>query len=194
MTGNASPADATASVALDPWRREANEVASELGTDARRGLSPAEAATRLARAGPNRLEAAAAVPAWRKFLAQFTEPLVYLLIAAVGVSLVAWVLEGHREIPFEAIVISVIVVLNAVLGYVQEARAERAVAALQRMTAATAGVVRGGREGRVAAADIVPGDILLLAEGDAIGADARLLEAASSRWRRRRSRARAKPS
>ncbi len=154
-------------------------VAAELGTDARRGLSSAEAATRLALLGPNRLEDAAAVTAWRKLLAQFAEPLVYLLIAAVVVSLVAWVLEGHQEIPFEAIVISVIVVLNAVLGYVQETRAEEAVATLQRLTAGTAGVVRDGHEERVATADLVPGDILILAEGEAVGADARLLEAAS---------------
>ena len=72
-----------------------------------------------------------------------------------------------------------IVVLNAVLGYVQEARAEQAVAALQRMAAATAGVVRDGREERIPTAELVPGDLLLLAEGDAVGADARLVEAAS---------------
>ena len=81
--------------------------------------------------------------------------------------------------PFDAVVIAVIVVLNAVLGYVQEARAEQAVAALQRMAAATGAVVRGGREERIAAADVVPGDVLLLAEGDAVSADARLVEAAS---------------
>ena len=75
--------------------------------------------------------------------------------------------------------ILVIVVLNAVLGYVQEARAEQAVAALQRMAAATAGVVRDGREERIPTAELVPGDLLLLAEGDAVGADARLVEAAS---------------
>jgi magnesium-transporting ATPase (P-type) len=82
-------------------------------------------------------------------------------------------------VPFEAIVILVIVVLNAVLGYVQEARAEQAVAALQRMAAASTGVVRDGREDRIPAADVVPGDVLILAEGDAVGADARLMEAAS---------------
>ena len=75
--------------------------------------------------------------------------------------------------------IAVIIVLNAVLGYVQEARAEQAVAALQIMTASTAGVVRNGREERVASADVVPGDVLLLGEGDAVCADARLVEVAS---------------
>ena len=164
---------------VDPWLRDAADVAAELGADLGHGLSSDEAAARLRRFGPNRLEAAAPVPAWRKLLAQFADPLIYLLLGAVVVSLVAWVLEGREGVPFEAIVISVIVVLNAVLGYVQEARAEQAVAALQRMAAATAGVVRDGREERIAAAEVVPGDVLLLAEGDAVGADARLVEAAS---------------
>ena len=163
----------------DAWRREASDVAANLGTDARRGLSAAEAAARLARFGPNRLEAAERVPAWRKFLAQFADPLIYLLLAAVVVSLVAWALEGGEAAPFDAIVIAAIVVANAVLGYVQEARAEQAVAALQRMAAATAGVVRDGREERIPAAEVVPGDVLLLAEGDAVAADGRLVEAAS---------------
>ena len=134
---------------------------------------------RLARFGPNRLEAAERVPAWRKFLGQFADPLIYLLLAAVVVSLVAWVLEGGEAAPYDAIVIAAIVVANAVLGYVQEARAEQAVAALQRMSAATAGVVRDGREERIPAAEVVPGDILMLAEGDAVAADGRLVEAAS---------------
>ena len=163
----------------DAWRVDGTGVAAALGADVRRGLSAAEATARLARVGPNRLEAAVRAPAWRKFLAQFADPLIYLLLAAVGVSLVAWVLEGRDEAPYDAIVIAAIVVANAVLGYVQEARAEQAVAALQRMAAATAGVVRDGREERIPAADVVPGDILLLAEGDAVAADGRLLEAAS---------------
>ena len=163
----------------DVWRREAVEVAAALGTDVRRGLSDEEAAARLGRFGPNQLEAAQQMSAWRKFLGQFADPLIYLLLAAVVVSLVAWGLEGSEEAPFGAIVIAAIIVANAVLGYVQEARAEQAVAALQRMAAATAGVVRDGREERVPAADVVPGDVLLLAEGDAVAADGRLVEAAS---------------
>jgi Ca2+-transporting ATPase len=165
--------------AREPWRREAAEVAAELGTDLRRGLSAAEAAARLERFGPNQLEAAATVPMWRKLLAQFASPLIYLLIAAAVISLVAWMLDGGDGVPYEAIVIAAIVVLNAVLGYVQEVRAEQAVAALQRMTEVTAGVVRDGREERIPASGVVPGDVLLLAEGDAVSADARLVEAAS---------------
>jgi magnesium-transporting ATPase (P-type) len=161
------------------WQREAAQVAAELGTDVARGLTPDEAAARLARHGPNELAAAATVPAWRKLLAQFADPLIYLLLAAVVVSLVAWAAEGAEGPPFDAIVILVIIVLNGVLGFVQEARAEEAVAALQRMAAATASVRRDGREERIPAADVVPGDVLLLAEGDAVGADGRLVEASS---------------
>ncbi len=172
-------ASRTASGSKDAWRRDAVEVAAALGADVRRGLSAEEGAARLARFGPNRLEEAQRMPAWRKFVGQFADPLIYLLLAAVVVSLVAWVLEGGEAAPYDAIVIAAIVVANAVLGYVQEARAEHAVAALQRMSAATAGVVRDGREERIPAAEVVPGDILTLAEGDAVAADGRLVEAAS---------------
>ncbi|HEY8524966.1 MAG TPA: cation-translocating P-type ATPase [Acidimicrobiales bacterium] len=163
----------------EPWALDVTTVVERLGTDPERGLTGAEAAARLARHGPNELEAEPPVPAWRKLLAQFRDPLVYLLLAAIGVSLVAWLLEGADGVPFEVVVIGVIVVANAVLGYVQEARAEQAVAALQRMAAATAAVVRDGHEQRIPATEVVPGDVLLLAEGDAVPADARLVEAAS---------------
>ena len=165
--------------AHEPWHRDAAYLAAELGTDVRRGLTAAEAAARLERDGRNELESAEAVPPWRRLLTQFADPLIYLLVAAVVVSVVAWAVEGAVGVPFEAIVIAVIVVLNGVLGYVQEARAEQAVAALQRMAAATAGVRRDGREERIPTTDVVAGDVLLLAEGDAVSADARLVEAAS---------------
>jgi magnesium-transporting ATPase (P-type) len=163
----------------DPWRRDAAAVAAELGTDVAHGLSSSDAAARLELYGPNELTAAEPVPGWRKFLAQFADPLIYLLLAAVVVSLAAWAAEGANGVPYEAVVIGVIVVLNAVLGYVQQARAEQAVAALQRSAAAMASVLRDGREERVAAADVVPGDVLLLAEGDAVSADGRLVEVAA---------------
>ena len=163
----------------EPWSRDAADVVVELGTDIGRGLTSAEAASRLRRYGPNELEAAAAVPAWRKLLGQFADPLIYLLLAAVAVSLAAWAAEGADGVPYEALVIAAIIVVNGVLGYVQEMRAEQAVAALQRMAAASATVVRDGRTERIAAAEVVPGDVMLLAEGDAISADGRLVDAAS---------------
>ncbi|MEO6122419.1 MAG: cation-translocating P-type ATPase [Ilumatobacteraceae bacterium] len=161
------------------WNRSVSEIADDLGVDVTTGLSSAEAAERLGRDGPNRLDAAEPVPGWRKMLGQFADPLIYLLLAAVVVSFIAWLLEGREGVPFEVIVIVVIVVLNAVLGFWQQARAEQAVAALQRMVGAAAGVLRDGSETRVPAAEVVRGDVLILAEGDAISADARLVEAAS---------------
>jgi magnesium-transporting ATPase (P-type) len=161
------------------WRADVTAVARELRTDPSAGLTHAEASARLARFGPNRLDAGRPVPAWRKLLAQFVDPLVFLLLAAVAISLITWVFDGAEGVPYEAIVIGVILVANAVLGYVQEARAEHAVASLQRMAAATSAVVRDGLETRVPAGDVVPGDVLLLAEGDAVSADGRVVEAAS---------------
>src|ERR671918_87606 len=163
----------------DPSLAGGAEVAGSLGSDPAKGLTSVEAAERLARAGPNRLDPEPEVPAWRKFLAQFADPLIYLLLAAVVVSLVAWVLEGGDGVPFEAIVIAVIIVANAVLGFVQERRAEEAVVALQRMAAPHATALRDGQELRIPAEEVVPGDILVLGEGDAVSADGRLLQVAS---------------
>jgi Ca2+-transporting ATPase len=163
----------------DPAVIEVHEVCRLLGTDPVRGLPGAEAARRLAAGGPNEIQAEPAVPAWRKILAQFQNPLIYLLLGAVVVSVAAWLAEGAEGWPVDAVVILAIVVLNAVLGYVQEARAENAVAALRQMTARTAVVIRDGEQVRVPARDVVPGDLLVLAEGDAIAADARLVCAAS---------------
>lgn len=78
----------------EAWQRHGHDVAAALTTDPRRGLRPAEARARLERYGANRLEAAERAPEWRKFLRQFADPLIYLLLAAVVVSLVAWMLEG----------------------------------------------------------------------------------------------------
>jgi magnesium-transporting ATPase (P-type) len=164
---------------VDAWLQDAADVAAELGTDPVRGLPRAEAARRLAEHGPNVLEAEPPVPMWRRFVAQFADPLVVLLLVAIAISLTTWAIEGAEGVPFEAIVIAAILLLNAVLGVVQEARAEQAVAALQQMAAATSLVVRDGVEERIASAEVVPGDLLLLAEGDAVSADARLLEAAA---------------
>lgn len=161
------------------WQRDVVDIAAELGVDLDVGLSVSEATNRLVRHGQNQLDAATTVPAWRKLLSQFADPLIYLLLVAVVVSFIAWILEGADGTPFEAVVILSIVILNAVMAYGQEARAEHAVAALQRMGAATAGVLRDGEATRIPALEVVPGDILTLAEGDAISADARLAEVAS---------------
>lgn len=163
----------------DPSVVSIDELARSLGTDPERGLAAADAARRLAQDGENELVAAARVPAWRRVLSQFQDPLIYLLLAAISISLAAWVFEGMKGWPVDAIVVAAIVILNAVLGHVQEAKAHDAVAALARMSAPMASVVRDGQAQRVPSAGLVRGDLLVLAEGDAIAADARLVQAAS---------------
>ena len=99
------------------------------------GLTSEDATRRLEQDGPNELRAAPVQPGWRRILAQFENPLVYLLLVAVIIALVAWGIEGRIGWPVDAIVIFLVVLLNGALGYLQEARAENAVAALARMTA-----------------------------------------------------------
>ena len=175
---------------VDPSLVDATEVAAALDVDPRTGLSAAEAKRRLEKFGPNELASAPPVPKWKKFLQQFQDPLVYLLLAATAISLVAWIIEkvnaapgaeGGEVLPFDAIVIVLIIIVNAILGYMQEAKAEEAVNALSEMTAPTSNVLRDGRVERINTTDIVPGDILVLGEGDTVPADGRLLAAASLR-------------
>ncbi len=163
----------------EPHRQAAERVLAALRADTRCGLTQAEAESRLARCGRNELAAAAPRPAWRKFLDQFADVLVLLLLAAAAISVMIWLHERATALPYEAMAIIAIVVFNAVMGHVQEARAERAVAALREMSAAHATVVRDGSRRSIPASSLVPGDIILVAEGDAIPADARLLETAA---------------
>ena len=160
----------------DPSTHDVAEIAQRLGSDTERGLSSAEAARRLARDGPNEVRAAPRPAPWRRFLSQFQDPLIYLLLAAIVIAVIAWFIEGRDGWPMDGIVIAFIVILNAVLGFVQEARAENAVAALGRMTAVTSSVMRDGSPMRIPSVELVRGDLLVLAEGDAVGADARLLQ------------------
>ena len=169
--------DATvAPVVLDAHARAAQEICAELLVDSTRGLDAVAAQARLDSVGRNELAQAPPVPAWRKFLAQFESPLVLLLIAAGAIAVAVWFLEHGEGLPYEALTIFAIVILNALLGYVQEARAEEAVASLRRMTSATALVLRGGERVSLPAAELVPGDILQLEEGATVPADARVLE------------------
>lgn len=165
----------------DPSTQDACDVARDLGVDPAIGLSTAQARQRLQSDGPNELRAKRPVPRWRKALAQFQDPLIYLLLAAVAVSMTAWVAEGAAGVPIDALIITGIVVLNGALGLAQESKAESAVAALQSMTAATSTVLRGGELRAVPSSQLVRGDILVLCEGDAVGADARLLTASALR-------------
>src|SRR5919199_2858395 len=157
------------------YRQPVDRVLAALRSDREHGLTPEEARQRLAQYGPNELQAERPVPGWRKFLAQFQDVLIILLLIAAAISLVVWLYERSEPLPYEALVIFAIVLLNGILGYVQEARAERSVAALRAMAAAEASVLRDGQTRRVPATGLVPGDIILIEEGDTIPADGRLI-------------------
>ncbi|MAL94392.1 MAG: carbonate dehydratase [Haliea sp.] len=144
------------------------EVLGALDAD-EQGLQSAEAAARLAEHGPNRLPVVAGPGNLRRFLAQFHNVLIYvLLLAALITALLAhWV---------DTAVILAVVVINAVIGFVQEGKAEKAMRAIQGMLAPRAAVLRGGERQTVEAADLVPGDVVLLEAGDRVPADLRLLK------------------
>lgn len=135
-----------------------------------RGLSAEDAARRLRESGPNEIRRAEGAPAWRLLAAQFTSPVVLLLLGASAVS--AALVEVAN-----ALAIAGIVLVNGFIGFFQEYRAERAVLALRAMTAPRARVIRDGRALMVHATEVVPGDLLVLEAGDVIAADARIIEA-----------------
>ncbi|MFI0412413.1 cation-translocating P-type ATPase [Actinomadura sp. 3N508] len=154
--------------ALAPYRRPAEDVVRELGGDPADGLTSGEAARRLERDGPNTLPADRGHGPVTRFLLQFNSPLIYVLLVAAGVT----ALLGEHV---DALVIGGVVIVNAVVGYVQESRAEKALTALAAMTQTTATVVRDGTPRTVAAADLVRGDLVELDAGDKVPADLRLL-------------------
>jgi Ca2+-transporting ATPase len=163
----------------NPYRQSVEQVVTGLDTDVTRGLIDADASERLRRYGRNELAAAEAVPAWRRFLAQFQDVLVLLLLVATGISVALWAYERETALPYEGIAIFAVVLLNATMGYIQEVRAEAAVAALRAMSAADATVVRNGERRNIPATNVVPGDIILIEEGDTVPADARIVESAA---------------
>lgn len=163
----------------DPALVTVDEIARRQQVDPARGLSRAEAARRLTEHGPNELVGSDRPALWRRILAQFRDPLVYLLLVAIVVATAAWWVEGGHGAPVDALVIAAIVIANAVIGLVQEGKAADAVAALADMTAAHSRVLRDGEVVDIPSAELVPGDVLLLAEGDAVGADGHLLQAAA---------------
>lgn len=160
----------------EPYQQTVEEALAALGTDANRGLTDAEAHKRLERYGKNELTSEKPTPAWRKFLAQFQNVLVILLLVATAISAALWFFERESALPYEAMAIFAVVLLNAVMGYIQESRAEHAMAALRQMSAAQANVIRDGTLRSIPASEIVPGDLITLEEGDIIPADARLVQ------------------
>lgn len=157
---------------LIPWHSQpAATVVSQLGTSTS-GLSAADAAQRLAANGPNTLTNAPDVPAWKLLVGQFKSLLIWILI-------VAGVVSGMLGEVVDALAILAIVLLNAVVGFYQEYHAERSIAALEKLTAPRANVIRDGQVTSRPATDLVTGDVLALDAGDVVPADARLLESAS---------------
>ena len=150
--------------------RSAAEVVTELSSNAERGLSAADAAKRLAANGPNRLSTRTGPSALRRFAGQFTQPLVVILIAAAIVS-------ALLEDPIDAAVIAIVVLANAIIGYLQESRAEHAIAALDQLVVTEATVLRDGAKRRVPGDQLVVGDVVSLQSGDSVPADLRLLHA-----------------
>ncbi len=166
---------------LEPHRVPAEAVVAALGSSAARGLSSQDAKQRLEQYGPNQLKSAPETPWWKRLLEQFENFLVIILLIATVISVVEWLLQDPREsaLPYEAIVILMIVILNALLGFIQESRAEKSVRALMALAAPEATVIRDGERQRVATHDIVPGDIVLVEAGDKIPADCRIVEEAN---------------
>ncbi len=155
---------------------EKNSVLEELGTT-EEGLSSAEAKSRLEKYGRNRLEAAKGKSLVRRFMEQLADPMIIILIVAAVISGVLAVVENDSFA--DAIIIIAVVIVNAVLGVYQESKAEKAIEALQEMSAATSKVLRDGRVTIIPSEELVVGDVILLEAGDAVPADARLLESAS---------------
>jgi magnesium-transporting ATPase (P-type) len=149
------------------------DVLAAVRSDPAHGLSDDDAARRLAQHGPNALPEAKPRPLVKVFLGQFASPLIYLLLVAAALAFAL----GHLS---DAVVIVVVVLVNAVVGTLQEGRAERSLALLRHLEEHPAGVLRAGQERRVEARDLVPGDILVLTAGDAVAADARLIFAATT--------------
>lgn len=155
------------------WHSErAQDIVARLDTNLIRGLSEIEVQARLQRSGLNILAKQKKSSPFKIFFQQFNSLVIWVLLAAVAVSFVL----NERV---DAYVILAIVILNAIIGFILEYRADRAILALQQMAAPKATVVRAGRTVEIAASHVVPGDVLLLESGDLIAADARLVEVAS---------------
>ena len=155
---------------------DAERVLQEIGSE-KEGLSSHEAAKRLEEGGKNKLAAAKGKSLVRRFMEQLADPMIIILLVAAFISGMLAVVEGESFA--DVIIILAVVIVNAVLGVYQESKAEKAIEALQEMSAATSKVLRDGKVQIIHSEDLVVGDIILLEAGDAVPADARILENAS---------------
>jgi len=149
------------------WQLDVERVAKELGTSLTSGLSSSDAAARIEKYGRNQLKEAPKRPAWAIFLDQFKDFIIWVLIGAAIVS-------GFLQEVVDAVAIIAIVILNAILGFVQEYRAEQSLAALKKLSSPTSKVVRGGQTQVIGSEELVPGDLIELEAGDSIPADGRI--------------------
>ena len=167
---------------MKPFFQDCKEVLDELNTSAE-GLSSAEAQARSEKLGKNKLVEGEKESLIRRFLKQLAEPMtIILLVAAVisaGVEIYNGVVDGHWEFPADVVIILAVVLINAILGVFQESKAEKAIEALQEIAAATSKVIRDGKQIQIRSEDLVVGDVIVLEAGDAVPADARILESAS---------------
>src|SRR5881409_1586894 len=165
----------------DDWHALRAEAVLQKLDSSPLGLTSRQAAERLSRFGPNELVQTARVSPLRILLSQFVDVLVIVLIIAAIISAALGVLQGQNEDLYDAVLIIVIVIMNAILGFVQEYRAERSLEALKSLAAPKAHVLREGGVVAVPSRELVPGEVVVLAAGDRVPADARLLEVASLR-------------
>ena len=167
---------------MKEYLRSSAEVLEEVSTSLD-GLSSDEAATRLEKNGKNKLIEGKKEPLIIKFLKQLAEPMTIILIVAAAISAGLEIYEGiannHWEFPADVVIILAVVLINAILGVFQESKAEKALEALQEMSKAQSKVIRNGKQITVASEDLVVGDIIVLEAGDAVPADARIIECAS---------------
>lgn len=163
---------------MKEYLASAEEVLEEQSTSAAQGLTAAEAQSRLASVGPNKLDEEEKTPMWKRFFEQMGDPMVIMLLVAAAISVITGFIQGEPEWADAAIILSV-VILNSVLGVVQEAKSEQALEALQEMSAAQSKVIRDGKMVHMASSELVPGDVVLLEAGDSVPADCRVIESAS---------------
>ena len=162
------------------FNQSTEEIIQELNTTSE-GLTSSEASARIEANGKNKLAEAKKVSIIARFFKQFANLMIIVLLAAAAVSAVISIIEHESFV--DVFVILFVVIVNAILGTIQEAKAEKAIDALKEMTAAQCKVVRDGKMCFIRSEDLVVGDLIVLEAGDAVPADARIIEAASLKVR-----------
>lgn len=161
------------------YHESIDTVLKELDTNRQDGLTNEQVDARLKQYGPNKLQEAKKKSNFQRFIDQFKDPMILILLAAALVSFILAIIEGDPKSFFEPLLILVIVILNAIIGVFQENKAEAALNALKQMATLKARVIRNGKEELVNAEDLVPGDLIRLEAGDVVPADARLIRSTS---------------